>query len=98
MTRPQDSLSIVLPVYNEAATIERVLRELATKVANKLGDVEFIVAEDGSSDGTKDVLARLAPELKLRLVTGAARKGYTRAVQDASAAQFRLPTTASTNT
>jgi len=88
MIQPQDSLSIVLPVYNEAATIERVLRDLHAKIAVKLADVEFIVAEDGSTDGTKEVLQRLAPELKLRLVTGRERKGYTRAVKDALA----LPT------
>ena len=85
MIQPQDSLSIVLPVYNEAGTIERVLRDLHAKIAAKLADVEFIVAEDGSSDGTKEVLQRLAPELKLRLVTGRERKGYTRAVKDALA-------------
>jgi len=85
MTRPLDDLSIVMPVYNEAATIERVLRELHAKVAARLPRVEFVVAEDGSSDATPEILARLAPELGLRLVSGRERKGYTRAVKDALA-------------
>jgi glycosyltransferase involved in cell wall biosynthesis len=85
MTRPLDDLSIVMPVYNEAAAIERVLRELHSKVASRLQHVEFVVAEDGSSDATPQILARLAPELGLRLVSGRERKGYTRAVKDALA-------------
>lgn len=82
------SLSIVVPVYNEAASIERVLRDIHQKVASKIRDVEFIVAEDGSKDGTRDILRRLEPELGLRLVLGDERKGYTRAVKDA----LKLPT------
>jgi glycosyltransferase involved in cell wall biosynthesis len=83
-----ESLSIVVPVFNEAAVIERVLRDIHAKIALRVADVEFIVAEDGSTDGTKEILARLEPELGLRLVSGTARKGYTGAVKDA----LRLPT------
>ena len=83
-----ESLSIVIPVYNEVRVIERVLRDFHAKVASRLPDVEFIVAEDGSRDGTGEVLARLAPELQLRLISGQERKGYTAAVKDA----LRLPT------
>ena len=34
MARPLDQISVVLPVYNEAATIERVLRDLDAKVVS----------------------------------------------------------------
>jgi len=78
-------LSIVLPVFNEAPSIESVLRELHAKVASKLADVEFVVAEDGSTDGTPEILARVAPELGIRLVSSRERKGYSRAVKDALA-------------
>ncbi len=82
---PLESLSVVLPVFNEGRTIERVLRELHTKVGARVPAAEFLVAEDGSTDATPEILQRLAPELGLRLVTGAKRKGYTRAVKDALA-------------
>jgi len=85
---PLESLSIVVPVYNEAGVIERVLRDLHAKVASCQPASEFIVAEDGSTDGTKEILRRLEPELGLRLVMGDRRKGYTGAVKDA----LRLPT------
>ena len=87
--RPLDDLSVVMPVYNEAATIERVLRDVHAKIAPRVTKLELVVAEDGSTDGTRDILARLAPELGVRLVSGPVRKGYTRAVKDALALATR---------
>ena len=57
MTRPLDDLSIVMPVYNEAAAIERVLRELHSKVASRLQHVEFVV--DSDYDKASPALERL---------------------------------------
>ena len=60
------SLTVVIPVYNEKATIETILdRVEASRLAT-----EIVVIDDGSSDGTRDVLQRLAaqrPHLKLVL-------------------------------
>ncbi len=48
-------ISIVIPVYNEKNTIETIIRKV-----HSLGfDKEIIVVDDGSTDGTKDVLERL---------------------------------------
>lgn len=80
-------ISIVMLVYNEANIIEKVIREYYEKVASKLSDVEFIVAEDGSTDGTKEILKRLEQELPIRLVSGEKRKGYVQAYKDS----IRLP-------
>jgi glycosyltransferase involved in cell wall biosynthesis len=87
--RPLDDLSVVMPVYNEAATIEHVLRDVHAKLASRVARVEIVVAEDGSTDGTREILARIAPELGIRLVSGPARKGYTGAVKDALALATR---------
>ena len=51
-------LSVVVPVYNEVATIEALLRKVR-EVPLKL---EVIVVDDGSTDGTRDVLPRLRDE------------------------------------
>lgn len=81
-------ISLVMPVYNEAGCIESVVRGLQKAVIDRVPGSEFIVAEDGSTDGTKQILARLQQELAFKLVSGEQRKGYTRAVLDA----LRLPT------
>lgn len=46
-------LSIVIPCYNEVKTIGQLLA--AVRAAN-LGDCEIIVVDDGSTDGTRDLL------------------------------------------
>ena len=84
MAKPTSSavdVQVLLPVYNEAGSIEETLREL-DKTLSPLARVEFIVCEDGSSDGTREIITRLADELPMQLVLGTGRKGYSRAVID----------------
>ena len=50
-------LSIVIPVYNECRTIERILDAVA---ASPVADKEIIVVDDFSSDGTRELLPGLA--------------------------------------
>ena len=45
-------LSVVIPCYNEVATVERLLR----KVREVPLPLEVIVVDDGSTDGTRDLL------------------------------------------
>ncbi|HCC42443.1 TPA: glycosyl transferase, partial [candidate division WWE3 bacterium] len=52
-------LSIVVPVYNEKNTIEKILGEI--KAVESL-DKEIIVVDDASTDGTTDILKRLEKE------------------------------------
>ncbi|HMD96242.1 MAG TPA: glycosyltransferase family 2 protein [Terriglobia bacterium] len=49
-------ISIVVPVYNERATIEEILLRIQAVDLDK----EIIVVDDGSTDGTKEILAALA--------------------------------------
>jgi glycosyltransferase involved in cell wall biosynthesis len=73
------SISAVLPAYNEEAIIERTVRHVAGVLSRLTSDFEVIVTNDGSRDGTGDVLRDLqaaAPELHLRVVTHDRNRGY----------------------
>lgn len=49
------TLSVIIPCYNEVATIEPVLERVE---AVGLAD-EIVIVDDGSTDGTRDVLRRI---------------------------------------
>ncbi len=69
-------LSIIVPIYNEGATIAKIIsRVLAVKLAD-----EIIVVDDGSTDGTAAALARLRSE-KVRVVTHPRNRGKGAAVR-----------------
>lgn len=80
-TKTRADLEVLLPVHNEAESIEATIREIYSELSSKLS-LNVIVCEDGSRDGTKDILRRLAEELPLRLNLCDGRRGYSRAVRD----------------
>ncbi len=47
------NLSVVIPVYNEADTIEQIVEAVR---GSEIDDLEIILVDDGSTDGTRDVL------------------------------------------
>jgi glycosyltransferase involved in cell wall biosynthesis len=58
------TLSVLVPVYNERSTIERLLTEVVS--VNTGLALEVLVGDDGSSDGTREILSRLTlPGVKL---------------------------------
>ena len=64
-------LSVVMPVYNERATIDEIIRRvLAVPIR-----IELIVVDDGSKDGTRDILAELAKVLPFKLILQPANGG-----------------------
>ena len=52
-------LSVVIPMYNEATTIEEVLDKVAAVELTGIKK-EIIVADDGSTDGSLELVQRLA--------------------------------------
>jgi glycosyltransferase involved in cell wall biosynthesis len=83
--RTVEPVSIVMLVYNEAEVIEHVVRGYHAEIVQRLPSSEFIIAEDGSRDGTTQILERLRSELGVTLLHHDERRGYTRALRDALA-------------
>ena len=49
-------LSVVIPAYNERSTIEVILRRVAEAPVPEGMDIEIVVVDDGSTDGTRELL------------------------------------------
>jgi glycosyltransferase involved in cell wall biosynthesis len=57
-------LSVVIPVYNEVKTIAEIVRRVqATGLA-----YEILIVDDGSTDGTRDILRTLDSPPKIRVI------------------------------
>jgi glycosyltransferase involved in cell wall biosynthesis len=92
MIDPQPSLSVVMPCFNEEATLDEIVK----RVLESPWTGEVIIVDDGSTDGTREILAGLDdPRVRVLLQPfnqgkGAAlRRGFSEAtmpytiVQDA---------------
>jgi glycosyltransferase involved in cell wall biosynthesis len=74
-------LSIVLPAYNEADNIKAMIGDVVETFNGIADTYEVIVVDDGSRDGTDQVVTSLeARHPELRLVQHAENKGYGAAV------------------
>jgi glycosyltransferase involved in cell wall biosynthesis len=70
-------LSVVMPVYNERATVEEIVgRVLAVPLR-----VELVAIDDASSDGTRELLERLARERGFKLLLQERNRGKGAAVR-----------------
>jgi dolichol-phosphate mannosyltransferase len=72
-------LSIIIPTYNEAANIRRLIEELAVATAGLQSEV--IVVDDNSQDGTA-ALAESCKAMPVRVVRRAGKMGLASAVVD----------------
>lgn len=76
-TEKKLSLSVVTPVYNEKETIKEM-------VGNVLGvDIvrQLIIVDDGSTDGTRDVLKGLKPDPRVKIIFHQKNQGKGAALQ-----------------
>jgi glycosyltransferase involved in cell wall biosynthesis len=71
------TLSVIIPVFNEVKTIKEIIHRVQT---TGLVD-EILVVDDGSTDGTRDVLADLENSDSVRVVLHDANHGKGKAVR-----------------
>lgn len=75
---PVTGLSLILPVYNEAAGLDAVLDELLQALRTTNLPHELIVVDDGSTDGSSDIVRRVAG---VRLIEHLTNLGYGAALK-----------------
>lgn len=74
------ALSVILPVHNEAENLSLLWKELAEVLPGLAGSTEVIFVDDGSTDGSADVVRRLArDEPRIRLLRFEANAGLSAA-------------------
>jgi dolichol-phosphate mannosyltransferase len=75
------ALEILLPVHNEAGSIEAIVREVYDEISPQVS-VRYLICEDGSTDNTREILHCLSQSIPMNLIFSDERKGYSRAVRD----------------
>jgi dolichol-phosphate mannosyltransferase len=71
---------LVLPTYNEAENLERIVRASVPELAKATSDHHILVVDDGSPDGTGEIADRLAAELEpVEVLHRPAKEGLGRA-------------------
>ena len=70
-------LSVIIPVYNEVESIETILKRVQdTKLAS-----EILIVDDGSKDGTRDILKKLDGKKGVRVILHEKNQGKGAAVR-----------------
>ncbi|MGM0574771.1 MAG: glycosyltransferase family 2 protein [Myxococcota bacterium] len=70
-------LSVVIPVYNERQTLRQIVR----RVKEAPFDKEILLVDDGSTDGTRDLLRELESDPELRIFLQPENRGKGAAVR-----------------
>ena len=77
----QPRLSVIVPVYNEAATFAELIEQLLNKKIDGL-EIEVILVESNSTDGSRDLVSLYKNHPRVRLILEDAPKGKGYAVRN----------------
>jgi glycosyltransferase involved in cell wall biosynthesis/2-polyprenyl-3-methyl-5-hydroxy-6-metoxy-1,4-benzoquinol methylase len=78
--RKKRRLSVVVPVFNEVATFESLLNRLLVKQIDGL-DIEIVIVESNSTDGTRDIALKYKDNPRVKLVLEDRPEGKGHAVR-----------------
>jgi glycosyltransferase involved in cell wall biosynthesis len=71
------TLSVIIPVYNEVKTIREIIHRVQ---ATGLAD-EILIVDDGSTDGTREVLAEITQTEEIKVIYHERNQGKGKAVR-----------------
>jgi glycosyltransferase involved in cell wall biosynthesis len=77
VTTVSHSLSVVLPAYNEEASIQQIISAITNVLSGWINDFEIIVVNDGSKDHTEEIVKWLCQQNPyVRLINHKINQGY----------------------
>jgi dolichol-phosphate mannosyltransferase len=74
----ENTISIVVPTYNEKDNITPLVERLSRTLANR--KYEILLVDDNSKDGTVDIAARLAEKYPVKILVRLSERGLATAV------------------
>lgn len=75
------SISIIIPTYNEAQNIPLLVEEFFSVVSKDTYDIELIIVDDNSPDGTAAVAEKLANTYPVKVIKRSGKLGLGSAVR-----------------
>ena len=75
-------ISIIFPVYNEVENLKKLISSWFECLIQKKISVEFVIVEDGSNDGTKELIRLLEKKYPIKNLSQIKKRGYSKAVVD----------------
>jgi hypothetical protein len=79
-TARRNTLSVIMPVYNERNTVGQILEEVLAKQIDGV-EIEVIVVESNSTDGSREEVLRFQDHPRIRVILEDVPKGKGRAVR-----------------
>src|SRR4051812_36017508 len=77
---PMAGAWLILPTYNEAENLERIVRAALPQLASAAAEHHILIVDDGSPDGTGAIADRLAAEFdEVEVMHRTAKEGLGRA-------------------
>jgi len=70
-------ISVIMPAYNEKATVEKIIQKVLAVNISK----EIIIVDDGSTDGTRDVLKKMETQPDVKVIYHDKNYGKGRALR-----------------